>query len=432
MFRKLKIALVSFAVLFTIFSARAFGVGSGGYRNEVVDAEAAGKGFAFVAQADNPAAVHYNPAGLTQLKGSQITVGYVYEAPMFSVDSKATGDNVNMQKQVFYIPNVYFVTNLKNEDLKFGFGANSPYGLSTDWANDSYTKYISTESSVEMMNYNPTIAYKVNDYVSVGAGIDFFTADINKHRVVATTLSSTGGDFQLKGSDESWGYNFGLLLKPSEKHRIGISYRSEIDLVLKGTVALDGMDPTLAAVVGCFGGATSYKTEMESKSTIPRSVAFGYAYQPNKKWTIEADAEWTDWSCVEEEFLTYPNAGAAALVVLNDGNPASRDWRSVWAYGIGAEYQATDKLELRGGFIYEQSPIPSANFEPVLPDANKHGVTMGAGYLFKNVKIDGSYAFFKYRDRDVTNDVGSSTSTNVDGKYKGYINILALSLTYKY
>jgi len=434
MFRKLKVVLAFFVILLVIFSANAFGIGSGGYRNEVVDAEAAGKGFCFTAQADNPSAVHYNPAGLTQLKGSQITVGYVYEAPMFSVDSKATGDNVNMQKQVFYLPNVYFVTELKNENLRFGFGANSPYGLSTDWANDSFARYLSTESNVTMMNYNPTIAYKVNNYVSVGAGIDFFTADVNKHRVVSAALSNTGGDFQLKGSDESWGYNFGLLLRPSEKHSIGISYRSEINVTLEGTVSLDGLNAT---GIGIFG-ASSYSTKMESKSTIPRSIAFGYAYKPNNKWTVEADAEWTDWSCVEEEFLTYPDLNntndPAGLIrgTLNTDNPASRDWRSVWAYGIGAEYQATDKLELRGGFLYEQSPIPSANFEPVLPDSNKHGITIGAGYLLKNVKIDASYAFLKYRDRDVTNDIGSSTASNVDGKYKGYVNILGLSLTYKY
>ncbi|PJC48736.1 MAG: hypothetical protein CO035_01915 [Candidatus Omnitrophica bacterium CG_4_9_14_0_2_um_filter_42_8] len=430
MFSKMKLVLsVSLVILVTVFSAKAFGLGSGGYRNEVVDAEAAGKGFAFVAQADNPAAVQYNPAGLTQLKGSQITVGYVLEAPMFSVDSKATGDNVNMQKQVFYLSNVYFVTELNNENLRFGFGANSPYGLSTDWSNDSYTRYLSTESNVTMMNYNPTVAYKVNDYVSVGAGIDFFTADVNKHRVVSTTLSSTGGDFQLKGSDESWGYNFGLLIKPSEKHSIGISYRSEIDTELEGTVALDGLNATGQAIFG----AASYSTKMKSKSTIPRSIALGYAYKPNNKWTIEADAEWTDWSCVEEEFLTYPDeTDATRLATLNTDNPASRDWRSVWAYGIGAEYQATDKLELRGGFLYEQSPIPSANFEPVLPDSNKHGITMGAGYFLKNVKIDASYAFFKYRDRDVTRSAVGATNTNVNGTYKGYVNIIGLSLTYKY
>lgn len=430
MFKRMEAVLASFVILVTVFSAKAFGIGSGGYRNEVVDAEAAGKGFSFVAQADNPSAVQYNPAGLTQLEGSQITVGYAYEAPRFSVDSKATGDNVNMQKQVFYLPNVYFVTELKNKNLRFGFGANSPYGLSTDWANDSFARNVSTESNVKMMNYNPTVAYKVNDRVSIGGGLDFFTADVNKHKVVSATLSSSGGDFQLKGSDESWGYNFGILVRPSEKHRIGISYRSEIDLTLEGTVSLDGLNATGQAIFG----AASYTTKMKSKSTIPRSIALGYAYQPNNKWTIEADAEWTDWSCVEEEFLTYPDEtlGSLKSSTLNTDNPASRDWRSVWAYGIGAEYQATDKLELRGGLLYEETPIPSVNFEPVLPDAGKYGITTGFGYVLKDVKIDASYAFLKYRDRDVTNDIGASSASNIDGKYKGYVNILALSFTYKY
>jgi len=435
MFTRLKKVLsVSFIVLITVFSAKAFGLGSGGYRNEVVDAEAAGKGFCFTAQADNPSAVHYNPAGLTQLKGSYVTLGYVFEALTFSADSNATGDEVQMQKQVFYLPNVYFVTDLKNENLRFGFGANSPYGLSTDWANDSFAKNLSTESNVKMVNYNPTVAYKVNDYISIGAGLDYFTANVNKQRVLSSTLSSTGGDFQLKGTDESWGYNLGLLLRPSEKHRIGISYRSNIDLTIKGKVSLDGLDGVGAVI---FGGS-AYTTAMESKSTIPRSIALGYAYQPNNKWTIEADIEWTDWSCVEEEFLTYPDLNnttdPTGLIrsTLNTDNPASRDWKSVYAYGIGAEYQATDNLELRGGLLYEQSPIPSANFEPVLPDAGKYGITTGLGYSMKNVKIDVSYAFFKYNDRDVTNDIGASTSSNADGKYKGYVNIIGLSLTYKY
>lgn len=430
MFRQIKAVLGCLFILSTVFSVKAFGLGSGGYRNEVVDAEASGKGFCFTAQADGPSAVHYNPAGLTQLKGSYISLGYVFEAPRFEVDSNATGDTVEMQKQSFFLPNIYYVSDCKSENLRFGLGVNSPYGLSTDWAEDSFAKYVSTESDVKMINYNPTVAYKVNDYISIGGGLDFLTASVYKHKVVSAALSNSGGDFELKGSDESWGYNLGLLIKPAEKHRIGISYRSEINIVLKGKVSLTGITEGLYPLIM---GGSSYVTDMESKSTIPRSIAVGYAYQPNKKWTIETDVEWTDWASTEEELVKFPyEHDTNRLAVLNSGNPASRDWRGVFSYGIGAEYQATDKLELRGGFLYEASPISSANFEPVLPDANKHGVTMGAGYLLKDVKIDVSYAFFKYRDRDVSNDVGLSTNSNVDGKYKGYVNIVGLGVTYKY
>jgi long-chain fatty acid transport protein len=427
MFRRISVLYLSFFISGMYFATTVFGLGSGGFRNEVVDAEAAGKGYCFTAQADGPSAVHYNPAGITQLDGQSLSLGYTYEAPRNECESSAAGNTVQMQKQVFFIPNFYYVTELPWEDFSFGLAAVSPYGLSTDWADDSFSKSVSTEANVTMYNINPTLAYKVNDFLSLGFGIDYFIADISKYK--RTTAALGGGNFHLKVDDEGWGYNLGALIKPAENHRIGISYRSEIDLEYKGTASLDGLIGIYNIV---FGGST-YSTALESDGTIPRTLAVGYAYQPNEKWTIETDVEWTDWACVEEEQLRYPNeSDGNRLAVLNDGNPVSRDWNDVFSYGIGAEYKATDKLDLRCGFLYEETPIPSANLDTALPDANKHGVTLGAGYLFKNVQIDTSYAFFKFRDRDVTNDVGANTGSNIDGKYKAYVNIFAISFTYRY
>lgn len=413
----------------------AYGLGSGGFRNEVVDAEAGGKGSCFTAQADGPSAVHYNPAGLTQLKGDYVSAGFTFEAPRSECSSDATGDTVQMQKQTFLIPNFYYVSDLESERFRFGFSATFPYGLSTDWAADSFSKNVMTESDVEMLNLNPVIALKINDQVSVGAGINRFSATFSKHKLLTLTgiggLSDTGGDLQLKADDIGWGYNLGLFVKPSEKHRIGVSYRSAIDLTYKGTVTLDTLNATYANV---FGGST-YTTPLESDGTIPQTLAVGYAYQPDDKWTIEADIEWTDWSCVVEEMIRYPQeSDATRLAVLNDGNPTSKDWNDVFAYGIGAEYKAKDNLDLRCGFLYYESPIPSVSLDTSLPDANKHGVTLGLGYLFKDrdISLDASYAFFKFRNRNVTNVVGANTGSDIDGTYKGYMNMVALGITYKY
>jgi len=172
---------------------------------------------------------------------------------------------------------------------------------------------------------------------------------------------------------------------------------------------------------------------MTSDATIPRSIAVGYAYQPNDRWTIEADVEWTDWASTEEEFVNYPDASATARDnVLNAGLPTARDWNDVFSYGIGAEYKATDRLDLRCGLLYHQSPIPSVSLDTPLPDANKYGGTLGLGYQFKDVTMDISYAFLKNRNRNVTNDMGSVTSSNIDGTYKGYVNIFAVGFTYKF
>lgn len=432
--RYITIIAILFVGLSVISHGDAFALGAGGFRNEVVDAEAAGKGYSFAAQADNPSAVHYNPAGLTQLEGQQVSMGCTIEAPMSEYEPAGTGDTVQAQNDVFFIPNLFYVAELPYENLWFGLGTTAPYGLSTDWADDSFSKCVSTESNLKMYNINPTIAYKVNDYLSLGVGVDYFMAEISKYK--RTTAALGGGNFHMAVKDEAWGYNLGVLLKPAEKHRIGVSYRSEIDLSYEGTANLDNLQGAYAT----YFGDSTYSTKLESDGTIPRSVAVGYAYQPNDRFTIEADVEWTDWACVEGEHLRYPDEDssadiykAARLAVLNDGNPVSRDWNDVFAYGIGADYKFTDELDLRCGLFYTESPIASANLDTALPDADKYGATFGLGYLFlKNVKIDTAYSFIKFRNRDVTNDVGSNTGSNIDGTYKGHVNIFSVGVTYRY
>ena len=131
--------------------------------------------------------------------------------------------------------------------------------------------------------------------------------------------------------------------------------------------------------------SSKYSTDIESKLKLPQTLALGYAFKPDDKWTFEIDFEWTGWSCIEEDFVKYTTeTNPYRLAALNDGNPASKDWNDSYAYGIGAEYQATDKLDLRGGYLFVETPVPSISFETALPDSDRHGVTLGAGYKVKD------------------------------------------------
>ncbi len=418
------LGLIILATAFT--PSKVLGVGSAGFRNEVPDAEALGKGSAFVAQADNPSAVYYNPAGLTQLKERYVSLGYVLELPQNSF-KPLSGDEVEMQGQYFLIPNFYLVDNFGFKDFRFGLGVTAPYGLGTDWSHDSFSRLVATESDLEIMDLNPTVAYRVNDKFSVGAGINYSVSHISKHKRLATTLSNDG-EFQIKGRDDGWGYNLGLLYKHSDKHSIGLSYRSEIELTYRGFVSLDNLNALYTVV---FGGST-YNTDIKSELSLPQTLAVGYAYRPNNKWTFEADVEWADWSCVEQDKVDFQSeTDATRLTVLNSGNPASKDWNDVFSYGFGAEYKATDKLALRVGYLFEDNPIPSANFDTALPDSDRHGLTLGIGYTLKSVKIDASYMALFFKDRDVTNDVRTA-DPDIDGKYEAFTNIFGISFTYKY
>lgn len=424
----LVLLVISFVLLG--LSSDVFALGGGGFRNEAaLDAEANGKAAAFVTQADSPSAVHFNPAGLVQLEGNHVRMGYTCEAPRNS-QTNTSGVETNMQKDTFYIPNFYFVSDMGLKDLRFGLSATSPYGLGTDWADDSFSRYQATESNLEFYQLNPTVAYRVNDVLSLGLGIDYMSSDISKHKRMAAVLGE--GDFHLKGDDDAWGYNIGVLIRPSEKHSIGLSYRSEIELMYEGKASITNLS-TYAQTTYSFSGP-SYSTDIKSKLTLPKTLAVGYAFKPNEKLTVEVDCEWTGWSSVQEDFVTYPNeSNTSRLGLLNSGNPASKDWNDSLAYGIGAEYEATDKLELRCGYLFYQTPIPAANFDTALPDSDRHAGTLGFGYeLSDSLTLDVSYFGVVYVDRDVTNDVAIANGGDLDGKYKGYMNIVSVGFTYKY
>lgn len=423
---RLVIVFMLLGILF-IYNSDVFALGGGGFRNEAaLDAEANGMADAFVAQADSVSAVHFNPAGLTQLKGNYIRVGNTTQAPRNSHTS-TSGNESQMQRQLFFIPNLYFASDFGLENWRFGLGVTSPYGLGTDWADDSFSRFQATESNTEFYQINPTVAYKVNDKLSVGVGIDYTKSYVSKHKRVNDTTGL--GDFHLKGSDDGWGYNVGVLLKPWDRHSIGLSYRSKIELTYKGHASLTNLDSGIYAALF----PDTYITGLESKLTLPRSLAAGYAFKPDEKWTIEVDCEWTDWTSVREDFVKWTDETISLrLDVLNADNPAAKDWHASLAYGIGAKYEVNDKLTLRGGYLFVETPIPSANLETALPDSDKHCVTFGVGYKINDdLTIDAAYFGVFAVDRDVTNDVASSSS-DLDGEYEGYANIFSVGFTYRY
>lgn len=335
-----------------------FCAGSGAFRLEVPNAEALGKGSAFVAQADNPSAIYYNPAGLTQLKDSRFyaSAGTAVVQP-FCTYKDTAGNQTDRRRQVFIIPNGFVVSDFGLEKFAFGIGATSYWGLGTYWAEDSFSKYVATKSDYNTQDIMFTGAYEINDNLSVGVAADYTKSYVNKKKKLNNAVlgGSGDGDFQLKGRDKSaWGYRLSTLYKLNKKHSFGFMYRSPVDIKYKGKVYLDGLTGGYQATFG-----SSYETEITSKSTLPQSILLGYCYKPDDKWRFEFDMEWMDWSSIQEEKIDYPSeSGSARLSILNSGNPAPKDWHSAFSYALGTEYKVNDTLKLRGGYLFHKTPIP--------------------------------------------------------------------------
>ncbi len=411
-----------------LFLSKSFAAGSGAFRVETPDAGAAGKGYAFVGEANTPAAIYYNPAGLTQIKSAEVSVGTSLIAPQPDYKN-FSGDVTQMRRNKFYIPHLYAAVPIGNK-LSFGFGATSYFGLGTEWAQDSNLRYNATESDIENKDFMLSAAYQVNDQWSFAISADNDDSKVNKEKKLQQS-GGADGNFQLKAKDNAWGYRLATMFKLNDRHQFGLMYRSRINHVYEGKAYLDDLNNSGSFYQTIFGG-TSFETKVTEKLTLPQSVVLGYSFKPTNKWTFNVDVEWMDWSSIKQDALNWPDLDPAGnpFAVLNNGNPSARDWKSVWSEAIGAEYAATDRLRLRGGYYRHSSPIPQRTFQPSLPDSASHGVTTGLGFdLNKAVTLDLAYSALFYENRTVT---GSEEGTSIDGTYKQFMNIASMTLTYKF
>jgi long-chain fatty acid transport protein len=436
-----RIIAVLIAVMFSFsFVTSALATGAGGWRLEVADTEAYAKGGAFAGEADNPGAVFYNPAGITQIKKTAMTLGLAVVQP-FTEGTSTAGTKAKMERDTHYIPNFYYVSNFGLAKATFGFGLTSFWGLVTEWPQDSFMRFNATKSEIQSKDWMVTGAYEVTEKLSLALGVDIDASMVDLQKKVLQT-GGADGNFRLKGDHNGVALRVAGLYKLNERHQFGLMYRSTTPHKYTGSVMLDGLsDVNPATPYQSIFGGTSFQTDVISKVNLPQSVVVGYSYRPTSKWIFNIDAEWTDWSSYEEFELAYPSLndandpglglpGTRKRDVLNDGNPAPKDWTSVIATAIGAEYAVSDRLRLRGGFYYHQNPVPAATWSPMLPDSDSHAFTTGFGYdIKKDLTFDFAYGAMFYNKRNVSNSVTSGT---IDGTYEQWTNLVFASVTYSF
>ena len=418
--------IVLLVLVFSATSAMA-----GGFRLPEAGAKAMGMGFAFTAQADDPSAIYFNPAGITQLQGSNIKGGITYVKENGGTFSGTTprGSGTETQKDLnFFIPNLFFTKGSK--DFAYGVGVFSPFGLGQEYQDPANSLFRNQITKINLMTVvvNPTVAWKINEFVSVGAGIDYMygTAVLEKTPVNA----GLGGNLynsKLEGSGDAWGYNFGILVTPSKDVKVGFSYRSPFALnIPDGDVEIRNINAATSAAF--FGSATSFDTKGSATINMPATATLGVAYIMNKL-TLEADADWTFWHSFKTLDVTLKDQRSPVLV--NTVSP--KNWKDVVAFYLGAEYRVTDPLALRLGFRYDPTPVPATTMGPELPDSNKMYYSAGAGYKFKNWTFDLAYMYVDKQDRTVSNiRAEGANSVGSDGTWSGDAHLVAFDVGYKF
>jgi long-chain fatty acid transport protein len=222
------------------------------------------------------------------------------------------------------------------------------------------------------------------------------------------------GELSLEGDGDGWGYSLGVIFIPYDKLRFGLSYRSGIEVDYDADVALNNIAPALQPL---FGGAT-YSTNAGTAIEFPAVLDIGTAYMPTDYFTVELDFEWTGWSSYDRLDVDLQNE--VAFAGFTDSSEV-KDWDDVWALKLGVEYTVNRNLCLRAGYTYDNNPIPGHTLEPRLPDSDQQNLSVGFGYKWDNINIDGAYMAAYYKDRTAGNSI-------ISGDYENFVHYFALSM----
>ena len=404
-------------------SSRVWASGAAAFGDEVLSARSVGGGQIGVAgQSDDPATIYFNPAGMTALPGTQITLGVTaidlngkYRSP-FGVESKSiNGRGV--------VPNFAVTQRLLDDRLSIGFAAEAPYGFKSNWPADGPLRYVATNSHLYMVDLTPAVAYQFTPWISAGVAADFFDAfDVEQSRRVANFGGAPDGNSELTAQGTSWGFHGGVRITPNEHHTLGIVYHDKVKLTVKGTASLDGLSAPFDTIMG----GSHYQTAIYTDLFIPQNIQLGYAYRPDSRWTLELDAAWYDWDSNRDLDVRFAESDPNRLAVLNTGNPITLDRRSAWGLTSGANYRFSERWQVRGGFGYLPHATPDWVYQPAINDLTRFGMCVGAGWTFApRWTLDFGYSIVFTRTRHIV----GNPNPQIDGDYSNLIHLFVANIT---
>ncbi len=406
-------SLAAALVVFLPVSSQALGI-------RILDqnAEATARADAFVATADNPSAVYYNPAGITQLDGTRVVVGTYGIHFNSRVDLDVDGDPFDNEYNPQAVPQLFATWQPQNLPLTFGFGIYSPFGFALNYGDDVPFRTLAHKGSMVFLTANPVVAWKVTDSFSVAAGLTVNYAKVELEQ----GIFAPGDKFRVEGDDVALGFNLGLRWQPHEKHAFGAMYRSATRMEFVGhtEVRTDDLTVPYEAFPGFFVPVTipgvKTRESVRTNFEFPQSITVGYSFRPTPDWNLEANVDWTDWDSLNTLTLKQRRSGEVALPF---------NWESSFIYSFGAT-RRFGTYHVSAGYLFSENSVPNESFNPSVPDSNRHVFSVGFGRKFNRYTWDIAYQYAYGPSRRI--DQG----TAADGTYRFESHALSLSFGYRF
>ncbi|MFZ5861801.1 MAG: OmpP1/FadL family transporter [Nitrospirota bacterium] len=369
---------------------------------------------AVTAQADDPSALYYNPAGIIQLDQAAGLIGAAVLRPHADYEPSGAGAAATERERYYVLPHLYLTAPI-GPRLVAGLGLFSPFGLSTKWLADWDGRFQVIDATIRTATINPALAWRPSARVAVAGGLQYSVVELSLRRAIdLSSVALPEGVASLSGEGRAVGFTAGMLVAPSPSWQVGLSFRSRMNAEVRDGWA-DFTVPAPAAAM--FADAT-----LRTAVTLPPSLRTGVLVRVTPHWTVEGDATWTGWSTVDRLEIRFTNGLADDITTFR--------WRDAMTYSLGAEYEVSPTVRLRGGLLYDRSPIPDQYLNPLIPDADRRGASLGIGIGSGRWTLDAGYQFLWF-ERIKNNAVGAASGA-ANGRYRSQAHVAGVSAGWRW
>jgi long-chain fatty acid transport protein len=366
-----------------------------------------------------------NPAGMTLLDRTQLlgASGAILPSTNFNVGPKTTKPGTGGGNAGVFMPvGSFFYVYKFSEQLRLGVAAFSDYGLGVNYSHQWVGRYYINKTALFTGKVAPSIAYKVNEWLSVGAGFNFAVARLTfKSRINNLRPHLPDGGLSLESWDEEFGGNVGILLIPIPKLRIGLTYQSPQYFNFGFRPFLSNLGPGLGAISKRIGGVKA-----NVPLTEPQQVMASAFYEVLPNFSLMGNVGWQNWS----EFGQFPVGISAANQRTIQAN---LHFSNTYQIAVGQQFRIAEKWLWSAGFAYDSSPVSQANRNAVLPIDRQLRYGTGIQYeVSRNVTAGAAWEFMDAGPGPFSNRRGPLAGT-LQGHYStNYLNFLALNVIWKF
>jgi len=405
---------------------------AGGYQVALQGQRQIGMAHTGTAMAYDASSIFFNPGGLVFTKTNNITFGgslirsrVAYLAPQ---DANAPSSYTTTTNSPIGTPFAFYASyGMKDSNLKFGLGVYTPYGSGVKWEDNWKGYNVLQELKLQSIFIQPTVSYKIGK-LGIGAGFVYAIGNVELRKGIGALADANGfGSAQLKGDASGMGYNVGLHFQANDNLSFGASYRSLVNMKVDGGDATFRVPASTVTSLGLFpnGG-----TKFDATLPLPATASVGISYKVTKEFTLALDYNYVFWSAYKELKFDYEKPVNGAL-----SSTSPRKYNDASIIRIGAEYLVKEKLAIRAGYYFDQTPVGDGYMTPETPDANRNCFTFGLGYKFSDkFSADASFLFIEGTEREQKQSSidPAAQDSFLAGTYKLRVIVPGISLSYNF